>query len=187
MDPVLLEYVNLMNHISQIEFEEGPPLYMGEVKAPSESILDSRFTMEALQSLYKQFRKNMADRTLMDEQTFITLIVVNMQAGVLPNTWRFISFESIKELINRFKATPMSDNANQTGQVALFRRRSSPGINEREFIDWRKVFTVLLLISGPCPTNNQKREYFQQLRESADEAGLLSLHRFLKVSGCQII
>ena len=54
---------------------------------------------------------------------------------------------------------------------------------QREYIDWRRVFTFLLLISGPCPSNDQKREYFDLLMEQAHpETGLLSLARFLKVS-----
>ena len=55
MDPVLLDDIDLMHHIEQIEFEEGPPLYMAEVK-PADSPLDTRFTLDSLQSLYKQFK-----------------------------------------------------------------------------------------------------------------------------------
>ena len=95
MDPVLLDDIDLLNSISQIEFEEGPPLYMNDVR-PSENYADSRFDLPSLQSLYRQFRKNKSDSNLIDAQTFVTMIIVNMQAGMMPNTWRYISFDNIK-------------------------------------------------------------------------------------------
>ena len=65
MDPVLLDDIDLIGTIQQIEFEEGPPMYMEDVK-PCENPLDTRFTLDSLQSLYKQFRKNQSDNTLID-------------------------------------------------------------------------------------------------------------------------
>ena len=54
---------------------------------------------------------------------------------------------------------------------------------EREFIDWRKVFTFLLLISCPVPSKEDKRAYFECLTKSADpNTGLLSHAKFQKVS-----
>ena len=153
MDPVLLDDVDLLNSISQIEFEEGPPLYMNDVR-PSENQADSRFEISSLQSLYRQFKKNKSDNYLIDAQTFVTMIIVNMQADMLPSTWRYISFDNIKSLLLKFKGVPMSDTQNQTGQVALFRRHSSYAMAEREFVDWRKVYTFLLLISCPVPTRD---------------------------------
>ena len=153
MDPVLLDEIDLMSSINQIEFEQGPPLYMNDVK-PTENIADLRFSMESLQSLYKQFRKNKCDVNLIDSQTFVTMIIVNMQAGLLPNAWRFVSFDSIKLLLRKFYASPLSDTATQTGQVALFRRHSSKGLVDREYVSWRMIFTFLLLISGPLPTTD---------------------------------
>ena len=66
--------------IKRIEFIDGPPLYMKDVKAP-DAVVDMRFSIESLQSLYRQFRKNACDSTLIDSQTFITMLIVNMQAG----------------------------------------------------------------------------------------------------------
>lgn len=116
------------------------------------------------------------------------MIITNMQADMLPNTWRYISFDNIKNLLLKFKAVPMSDTKNQTGQVALFRRHSSYSMAEREFIDWRKIYTFLLLISTPIPSKDQKREYFERLKENADaETGLITIRKFLKVSHKYII
>jgi len=77
----------------------------------------------------------------------------------------------------------MQDMANTTGQVALFRRHSSYAQADREFVDWRKAFTFLLLISCPIPSKDQKRTFFDQLTESADpETGLIDIKTFLKVT-----
>jgi len=92
------------------------------------------------------------------------MLIVNMQAGALPNAWRYVAFESIKQLVNKLHATPLADTPNQTGQFALFRRHSSRGTFTREFVDWRKAFVFLLLISGPIPTDVQRSEYFAQLK-----------------------
>ena len=81
---------------------------MSDVR-PSENYADSRFDLPSLHSLYRQFRKNKSDSNLIDAQTFVTMIIVNMQAGMMPNTWRYISFDNIKQLLLKFKAVPMSD------------------------------------------------------------------------------
>ena len=99
----------------------------------------------------------------MDAQTFVTMIIVNMQAGMLPNIWRYVSYESIKALLINLKATPMSDTKTDVGSLNLFRRHSSAAVAEREFINWRRAFLMLILMSGPCPSIEQKREYFTKL------------------------
>ena len=71
---------------------------------------------------------------------------------MLPNMWRYVSFDSIKQLLLKFKAVPMADTAASAGQVAVFRRHSSYSMTAREFVDWRKVFMFLLLNSTPFPT-----------------------------------
>lgn len=52
MDSVILGDIDLMGTISQIEFEEGPPLYMTDIRN-SQVSLETRFELSSLRSLYK--------------------------------------------------------------------------------------------------------------------------------------
>ena len=138
--------------------------------------METRFELPSLRSLYKQMQKNKSDNYLLDAESFVTMLIVNIQAGMLPNMWRYVSYDSIKALVLKFKAAPMADTLASAGQVALFRRHSSYNMTTREFVDWRKVFMFLLLNSTPYPSSAQKEEYFEQLKEHADPVtGLLGL------------
>ena len=60
-----------------IEFQEGPPLYMQETKL-SLSVKEARFTIESLQSLYKQIRSLQEDSVLIDAETFNSILTLNL-------------------------------------------------------------------------------------------------------------
>lgn len=69
IEPVILQSLDLERHIETIEFFEGPPQYMFESK-PRYSIDQTRFTVESLRLLYRQFRRNQEDKKLIDAQSF---------------------------------------------------------------------------------------------------------------------
>ena len=72
----------------------------------------------------------------------------------MPNVWRFVPFEAILQLVDLFKAQPLSDKPDG-GQALMFNRNmeSKEGTSERKFIDWRKAFLMLSLMAGRIPTN----------------------------------
>ena len=55
IDTVYLEDTDVGRSINVIEFQEGPPIYMQEV-VPELTLETSRFSLDTLQSIYKQFR-----------------------------------------------------------------------------------------------------------------------------------
>jgi len=55
LEPITLQGLDLERHISTLEFYEGPPQYMVEVR-PMYTIEQSRFSVESLTLVYKQFR-----------------------------------------------------------------------------------------------------------------------------------
>jgi len=53
-------------------------------------------------------------------QTFQTLMLLNMQHGVLPKVWRHVTFDAVITLAGHLEAKPLSDSSSGAGQVKLF-------------------------------------------------------------------
>ena len=125
---------------------------------------------------------------MIDCQTFQNMLLGDMQAGVLPNMWRFVSFEQVIELSHFLEAKPITDNPNSAISLKLFRRRSTTQQDvddiARTFVDWRKAFVILSLMSGKIPTEDEKQSYYSKLRakRAVSDDGLLSESAFVKVS-----
>jgi len=111
------------------------------------------------------------------------MLLKNMQANILPNVWRFVSFEAVIELSQRLEAKPLTDNPNAPSSK-LFQRKSQ-SMSEmdvvRIYVDWRKAFTIFALMAGQVPSEAQKQAYYSKLRakRQSSENGLLSLEAFV--------
>ena len=166
MKTVILPDQGLENHIERIEFFDGPPQYMVDAR-PIYTVEQSRFSVESLELIYRQLRLYQEDTELIDTHTFQTLMLLNMQQGVLPNVWRYVPFDAVIELAIRLDAKPLSDSSDDHTQVRLFRRKSTSadGSDEvRHFLNWRRAFLILVLMAGKIPTNAEKQTYFAKLR-----------------------
>ena len=84
----------------------------------------------------------------------------------MPNVWRYVPFDTIIEMTARLAASPLSDSPDAAANVQLFRRNSSidGSLEVRKFIDWRKAFTILVLMSGKIPTYEELNAYYGKLR-----------------------
>jgi hypothetical protein len=99
--------------------------------------------------------------------------------------WRFVSFEAVIELSQHLEAKPLTDDPNAVAK--LFQRKS---LSRREndvvrcYVDWRKAFTIFVLMAGQMPSEAQKQTYYSKLRakRESSENGLLSKEAFVSVS-----
>jgi hypothetical protein len=80
MDTVLINNIDMANHIEMISFEEGPPLYLKEYN-PSFSLVDKRLTLENLHNLYDMFDSNSSGGELLDSLT--SRMVCSLSSGEL--------------------------------------------------------------------------------------------------------
>ena len=103
LDTVILQHTDLQNHIETIDFYDGPPSYMVQSK-PNYALQCSRPNLDSLQLIYRQLRAQQEDTKLIDAQTFLSLTLINIQQGVLPNVWRYVPFGNIQELAERMTA-----------------------------------------------------------------------------------
>lgn len=78
IETVILQSLELPNYIETIEFFDGPPQYMVEAR-PVVNLEQSRFSLDSLSLIYRQFRAHQEDTQLIDAQTFQTLMLLNMQ------------------------------------------------------------------------------------------------------------
>ena len=114
-------------------------------------------------------------------------MLINLQQGVLPNVWRFVPFDAVITLARRLESKPLSDNSNGSPQVKLFNQRRNSGSDfdeKRTFMDWRRAFTILCLIAGKLPNEDELESYKSKLRAQAmaNEEGVVTKKAFIKVS-----
>ena len=175
LETVRLQSVDLPNCIQTIEFYEGPPQYMAEAR-PVYSLDQARFSLDSLNSLYRQFRHYQEDTNLMDASTFQSLILLNMQAqpSVLPNVWRYVSFDAVINLASKLEAQPLTDSMSDPKSLNLFKRKQQStefaegAAGTRKFVDWRKAFLIFALMAGRIPTEADIQDYITILREKAE-------------------
>ena len=180
MDSVLLGDLDLSSQIDTIIFEEGPPMYLQEYCPPSE-LFDKRLPLDTLHAIYELFKSNSLGGELLDAQTFITLMFVNLQANALPRQWRQISFEKILELASNFSAVPQSE-ANE-GAKPLFRGKSMKITEERQYVNWKRIFTAIALNANSYPKTKDLQAYIIKLESLVEpESGLISETSFVDVS-----
>jgi len=116
------------------------------------------------------------------------MLLKNMQANILPNVWRFVSFEAVIELSQRLEAKPLTDDPNAVVASSKLFQRKSLSMREnnvvRCYVDWRKAFTIFALMAGQVPSEAQKQTYFSKLRAKrlSSENGLLTKEAFISVS-----
>ncbi len=107
---------------------------------------------------------------------------------MLPNLWRFVSYDAFDSLTYRLEAKPLTDNPDQSNNMQLFRRKSvstdNIGEAKRVFIDWRKAFVICALVSSRLPSEQELHGYFNKLRAclAVAENGNLKKSDFIKVS-----
>ena len=153
------------------------------------SLPQTRFDMSCLHVFFRQFRDNRIEVNLLDAQTFCSFMVLNLQSGLMPKAWRYVSFDRIAEMVNRFKASPLNDKPQSAGNQGrtLFRRKSldpkDEGTLERIFVDWRRILTAFALGAGPLPTQADKDALFGEIREARSEnTSTVSLKAFQKIN-----
>ena len=127
---------------------------------PGYSLEQTRFSLDSLNLIYRQFRHNQEDTFLMDIQTFQSLILLNMQAqgGILPNVWRFVPFDAIIKLAAKLEAVPLSDSQTDQKSFQLFKRKTNDMefLEGRKFMNWRKAILIFALMSGRLPSEAEK-------------------------------
>lgn len=83
MDSVILGESDLASKIETIPFEEGPPLYMQE-HTQSFGLADRRIDTKTLRELQRVFKANSVGGDLLDRETFLTLMMLELQGNKLP-------------------------------------------------------------------------------------------------------
>ena len=99
---------------------------------------------------------------MLDAKTFTTLIVLNLQSGVLPKQWLALTFNKIFNLTNVFKASPLSDEGNQVEQKPLFLEENAD-VKPRLYVDWKLLLTAFILIHSNVPTKEDLDTFTKKL------------------------
>ena len=156
-----IPYLDLESEIQRIDFTGAEvSLYMQGIEYPEHPLKDIRLKDGMLEMLYDSFRYH-AYEELIDAQTFIHQLVLAFQNDALPLRWRYFDFQVFNKMIQRFRATPLGSNDNK-----MYSESVTPS---RDFVDWKKLFTMFTLLMAPLPTRSTITEYQAALTKVANE------------------
>jgi hypothetical protein len=134
---------------------------------------ETRMEIKTLQLMYEQFTST-AFEEFLDSQTFLTLIIGNYQSYSLPQRWRNLSFQAMLDLVNKFAASPLT-NDGENGK-SPFGESSGDRV---QFVNWKKLFVLIALASSQIPTDQLIKTYATNL---AHHGSIISLENFKNVS-----
>lgn len=86
------------------------PLYLRQIHVPVEQIDTNRFNTEDLRNLYVQMRYStgpLGNGHLLEQQTFINMLVIAFRQGRIPLTWKYEPFSNISTLSHQFSVVPL--------------------------------------------------------------------------------
>lgn len=157
-----IPYLDLEQQLERIDFSQAEvPEYMN-VNYPTIGDLQDKLSLRLpttlLQHFYQSFVKN-SYQEYMEVQTFTHLMVVTFQQGI--DIWRYYSFQVFNNKIaKKFKVTP-------PGQKVLspYDPQKSNAALVREYINWKRLMTMFILISSPLPTRQDIQTYHEKLLE----------------------
>lgn len=161
----------LMQYIEATHFtgQEVMP-YLRHVHVPSDTIENTRFTCEQLDSLYSQFRYN-TPLDVLDTQSFQNIMLLAYRQGQIPLVWKFKSFDCITQLATKFMALPMkgSDPLNSSESPMMYQAKSGLNIKNqnRDWVSWKQILFHFVLINSSVPTEKE----LANLRVKLSEAG----------------
>jgi hypothetical protein len=90
---------------------------------------------------------------LLDSQTFLTLIIGNYQSYSLPQRWRNLPFQSILDLVNKFAASPLT-NDGESGKSPF-----ETNGDRVQYVNWKKIFVLIALASSAIPSEQVLQTY----------------------------
>jgi hypothetical protein len=75
-----------------------------------DEIESTRFSYQNLKSIYVEMRQSLGERgniSILDQQSFINIMLMAMRAGKIPLCWKYLSFDKLSQLTSRFSMQPL--------------------------------------------------------------------------------
>jgi hypothetical protein len=75
----------------------------------------------------------------------------------VPNIWRYYDFTIFNQMVDKFSIRPPGLTEEQYANTSIE--------STREFVDWKKLMTLLTLVVAPLPDEQALQEYAEKLSE----------------------
>ena len=119
-----------------------------------------------LDHFYKDLRYYSFDEYL-DGQTFIHMIVLALQENRVPARWRFNDYGVFFRMVKKLKVIP---DGHESSHAAMYGQHDDEA-NERDFMNWKKLMTMFVLLRTPMVYSSDIDDYSQELSSIANEKG----------------
>ena len=99
--------------------------------------------------------------SLIEQQTFINMLVIAFRQGKIPLTWKYESFSNIVALSHKFAVMPLfgpTQDLNESpkmyqSKLGAHPDTSNPSMNSSSsFVNWKTALTFFALMGSPLPT-----------------------------------
>ena len=142
---------------------------------PSEQVETNRFNVDDLRNLFVQMRFStgpLGNGALLEQQTFINMLVIAFRQGRVPLTWKYEPFASISAFSQKFAVTPLRgpneiDSLKMYQHTKLGQAAASSPAATHSWVNWKTALTFFALINSPLPSEQE----LAALRVKLTEAG----------------
>ena len=130
---------------------------------PSEQVETNRFNVDDLRNLFVQMRFStgpLGNGALLEQQTFINMLVIAFRQGRVPLTWKYEPFASISAFSQKFAVTPLRgpneiDSLKMYQHTKLGQAAASSPAATHSWVNWKTALTFFALINSPLPSEQE--------------------------------
>jgi hypothetical protein len=113
-------------------------------------------------------------------------MVLAFKEGRVPEQWRYVEFGKILLLQERMKIKPIGaeEQSPMYNIVSNEDQRfdSARAVQDRSFVDWKKILTYFILLASPIPNDEELALYEKELLKFSNDRQEINLSDFIKVS-----
>jgi hypothetical protein len=126
--------------------------------------------------MFAQFKRTVSDRgsfDLLDEQSFVNLMMLAFRQGKIPYIWRFMSIDCVHKMAKRFRQQALPVIALGSDEPSEYQTKFNQSMSKsyqsdqsRHWVNWKQILLHFILLNTPEPSS----EDVENLRLSLLEA-----------------
>ena len=119
---------------------------------------------------------------LLEQQSFINMLVIAFRQGRIPLTWKYEPFSNISSLSQKLAVIPLTaptqgDNESPKMYQSKLGQASSSSGHPHSWINWKTALTFFALMNSPLPSEEELGALRVKLTESSSVEASQSVNK----------
>lgn len=154
------------------------PLYLQRFEYPEFRVEQTRFEVGELRYMFKQFKRTVGEKgsfDLIDEQSFVNLMMLAFRQGRIPFIWRFMSIDCVHKMAKRFRQQALPVIVQGSDEPSEFHSKFNQNPSKsyqsdqgRNWVNWKQILLHFVLLNTPVPTSEDVENLRAGLSEAAN-------------------